>query len=71
MTRLEKGHVGEEPDLKRKAERIDKDLEIMERHSADLADVESGIQESMKKRDREYKDSNLHSTPKSLKHTRY
>ena len=71
MTRLAKGHVGEAPDLKKKAESIDKDLEIMDRHSADLADVESEIQESMKKRDREHKDSNLHSTPKSLKHTRF
>jgi hypothetical protein len=70
MTKLKKGQLTEDSDLKGSVERIDEDLEIMERHEADLADVESGIQDFMKKRDREYKDSCLHSTPKSLKHSR-
>jgi hypothetical protein len=56
--------------LEGSVKRIDEDLEIMDRHAEDLADVESGIQDSMKKRDRELKDSSLHSISKSLKHNR-
>jgi chromosome segregation and condensation protein ScpB len=70
MTKLKKVQGTEKPDLKGNLERIEEDLEIMERHSADLADVESGIQSSMKKRDREFKDTCLHSVPKALKHSR-
>jgi hypothetical protein len=70
MTKLNKVQGTEKPDLKNNLERIEEDLEIMERHAADLADVESGIQSSMKKRDREYKDTCLHSVPKALKHNR-
>jgi hypothetical protein len=70
MTKLKKGQLTEEPDLERSVKRIDEDLEIMDRHAEDLADAESGIQDSMKKRDREHKDSCLHSISKSLKHNR-
>jgi hypothetical protein len=70
MTKLKKGQLTEEPDLKGSVARIDEDLEIMDRHEADLSDAETGIQDSMKKRDREHKDSCLHSTPRPLKHTR-
>ena len=51
-------------------ERADADLEIMDQHAAELAAVESGIQESMRKWDREYKDERLHSIPRAKKHQR-
>lgn len=51
-------------------EQIDQSLDIMERHSAELAEAEEGIQEEMRKRDREYKDARLHSIPKPRKHQR-
>lgn len=50
--------------------RVDADLEIMEAHAADLAAAEHAIRESMKKWDREYKDSHFHSVPKGKKHQR-
>jgi hypothetical protein len=50
--------------------RVDADLEIMDAHAAEMAEVESVIQESMKKWDREYKDSHFHSVPKGKKHQR-
>jgi hypothetical protein len=70
MTKLSRVQSVKEPDLRGSLERVDEDLEIMERHAADLADVESGVQASMKKWDREYKDTCLHSTPRPLKHNR-
>ena len=57
-------------ELKRGLERVDEDLDIMERHAEDLAMVESGIQSSMRKWDREYKDARLHSVPRGMKHMR-
>ncbi|PLY03799.1 MAG: hypothetical protein C0623_00155 [Desulfuromonas sp.] len=53
-----------------KLSRLDADLEIMDAHAGEMAEVEESIQESMKKRDREYKDSHLHSVPKGKKHRR-
>ena len=50
--------------------RIDEDLKIMEAHSEEMAEIESGIQDSMKKWDREHKDSHFHSVPKGIKHQR-
>ncbi|BCR04584.1 hypothetical protein DESUT3_16530 [Desulfuromonas versatilis] len=58
------------PSLDKNLERIDEDLTIMEKHAAELADAEDSIQESMKKRDREYKDARLHSVPRPRKHLR-
>jgi len=49
---------------------LDKDLDIMERHAAEMSAVEESIQEGMKKWDREYKDSHFHSVPKPRKHQR-
>lgn len=66
----EKETVGSESVLDKNLDRVNEDLDIMERHSADLQAVEEGIQESMVKRVREYKDSCLHSIPKPIKHTR-
>jgi hypothetical protein len=59
-----------ETGLDKKVEHLDVDLEIMERHADEIADVETDIQESMKKWDREYKDTRLHSVPKPRKHIR-
>ncbi len=42
----------------------------MEKHAAEIADVESTIQEDMRRWDREYKDSRLHSIPRPRKHAR-
>lgn len=60
----------DESRLGRNLERLDQDLDIMERHAGRLADVEDDIQASMRKWDREYKDDRLHSVPKPKKHLR-
>lgn len=59
-----------EPGRTPSLERIDEELEIMDRHAAELAEVEEDVQESMRRWDREYKDARLHSTPKPRKHFR-
>jgi len=59
-----------ESGLDRSLERLDEDLEIMERHAAEMRVVEDTIQESMRKWDREHKDASLHSIPKPRKHIR-
>lgn len=59
-----------ESGLDRNLERLDEDLDIMERHASEMAVVEGGIQESMRKWDREHKDASLHSIPKPRKHIR-
>jgi len=58
------------PRLDERLEVVATDLDIMERHAAELAAVEVGIQDEMKRWDREYKDARLHSTPRPRKHTR-
>lgn len=73
MTKLNNREIertSRETELKRGLQRIDEDLNIMERHADDLAMVESGIQLSMRKWDREYKDARLHSVPRGMKHLR-
>jgi hypothetical protein len=50
--------------------RIEEDLEIMDRHAADLAGVEEDVQDSMRRWDREHKNARLHSVPRHLKHVR-
>jgi DNA repair exonuclease SbcCD ATPase subunit len=73
MTKLEKRQQDvkkENMDMRQNVERVDQDLEILERHAADVAEVESEILDSMKKWDREYKNARLHSVPRPLKHTR-
>lgn len=67
-TRAEERDV--ERGLDRNLERVDEDLDIMERHAGELDRVEDDIQESMRKWDREYKDSRLHSVPRPRKHMR-
>ncbi|PLX85675.1 MAG: hypothetical protein C0617_03045 [Desulfuromonas sp.] len=59
-----------ESGMGRNLERLDQDLDIMERHEAAMAEVEGEIQESMRRWDREYKDARLHSVPRSRKHMR-
>jgi hypothetical protein len=58
--------TGRDKDLNR----LDEDLEIMERYAEQMDRVEDGIQDEMKRWDREFKDSHLHSTPKPRKHQR-
>lgn len=57
-------------EVNQKLERLDADLEIMERHEATLEAAEEGIQEELRRRDREVKDSHLHSVPRPRKHLR-
>lgn len=64
--KMKKGESGLEKNL----ERLDEELEIMERHSAEMREVEETIQEDMRKWDREHKDASLHSIPKPRKHLR-
>jgi len=59
-----------ESDLDKNLERLDEELEIMERHAAEMREVEDTIQEDMRKWDREHKDASLHSIPKPRKHLR-
>jgi len=59
-----------EMELERGLQRVDEDLNIMERHAEDLAAVEDGIQLAMRKWDREYKDTRFHSVPRARKHMR-
>lgn len=58
------------PRLDERLEVVDTDLDIMERHAAEMAAVEESIQGEMKRWDREYKDSHLHSVPRPRKHVR-
>jgi hypothetical protein len=61
-------HEEMNPELSPNISRVDEDLKIMETHSMEMANIESGIQKSMKKWDRRYKDSHFHSVPKGKKH---
>lgn len=60
----------EEANLMEEASRLDEELEIMEKHTDQMVSTEEDIVEGMRKRDREHKDSHLHSVPKSRKHVR-
>ena len=59
-----------ESGLDRNLEHLDEELAIMERHAAEMMEVEDTIQEDMRKWDREHKDASLHSIPKPRKHLR-
>jgi chaperonin cofactor prefoldin len=59
-----------EAEVNQDLERLDADLEIMERHEATLQAAEEGIQEDLRRRDREVKDAHLHSVPRPRKHVR-
>lgn len=58
------------PELDQNLVRVDKDLDILDVHDAELSAVEHGIQAEMKRNDHEYKDTHFHSIPKPIKHTR-
>jgi len=58
------------PELDTSLQRIGEDLEIMDRYAGEMETVEHEIKEDLRKWDREYKDSCLHSTPKPRKHLR-
>lgn len=57
-------------EVNQKLEQLDADLEIMERHESALQAAEEGIQEDLRRRDREVKDAHLHSVPRPRKHVR-
>ncbi len=59
-----------EPGLDKNLERLDADLDIMERHSSELANAESDEKDAMRRWDREHKDDHLHSIPRPRKHQR-
>ena len=56
--------------MDQRLDHLDKDLDIMERHAAEMSAVEEGIQGEMRKWDREYKDARFHSVPRPRKHVR-
>lgn len=58
------------PGLDKNLERLDAELDVMERHSSELDDMEEEEREALKKRDREYKNEHLHSIPRPRKHVR-
>lgn len=62
------GMTSQDPDLEKRVEMVESDLEIMERHAGSMAEAEDGIQSYMRKVDREHKDAHLHSVPKPRKH---
>jgi hypothetical protein len=55
--------------LESRIEKVERDLDIMDRHSLEMSETEEGIQSYMRRLDREYKDSHLHSVPKARKHS--
>lgn len=59
-----------DPGVDENLERLDEDLNIMERHAERLARTEDEVKEAMRRRDREYKDERFHSVPKPRKHIR-
>ena len=60
----------EMPQMQPNVARIDESLEVMDRHDAELSQVEAAVQDAMRKWDREYKDNHLHSVPRPRKHLR-
>ena len=58
------------PKFNRPLERLEESLKIMDQHAAELVAAENDICESLRKRDREYKDERLHSVPRPRKHMR-
>jgi len=56
--------------LQPNVERIEEALDVMDRHDAELDQVEAAVKDAMRKWDREYKDSHLHSVPRPRKHLR-
>lgn len=59
-----------EAEMVQRMVRLDEDLEIMDRHAAEVAGLEEQEVDSMRRWDREYKNSRLHSAARHLKHVR-
>jgi hypothetical protein len=59
-----------EAEIVQRTLRLDEDLEIMDRHAADVADLEEQETDSLRRWDREYKNARLHSVPRHMKHVR-
>ena len=49
-------------------QRVEEDLDIMERHAAELAAVEGAVRLSTRRHEREYMDDHFHSVPAPRKH---
>lgn len=49
-------------------QRVEEDLDIMERHAAELAAVDGAVRMSMRRHEREYMDDHFHSVPAPRKH---
>jgi len=49
-------------------QRVDEDLDIMDRHAAELAQVDGAVQLSVRRHEREYMDAHFHSVPAPRKH---
>ncbi|HAD03863.1 MAG: hypothetical protein A2091_04565 [Desulfuromonadales bacterium GWD2_61_12] len=49
-------------------QRVEEDLDIMERHAAELAAVDGAVRLSMRRHEREYMDDHFHSVPAPRKH---
>ena len=58
------------PTMMTDLDRVNQDLDIMERHGAAMEQVESEVKDAIRKWDREYKNSCLHSVPRPRKHMR-
>lgn len=71
MTEMETGMMKDvAPDLRQNLSRVDESLDIMDRHAGSMREAESTIQDDMRRWDREFKDSHLHSIPRARKHQR-
>ena len=56
---VSRGNVVRGVDLDKRIDAIDCALDVMERFSGKLADAEQDVQMSLRRRDREYKDSHF------------
>jgi len=55
-------------ELAESRQRVDEDLEIMDRHAAELAQIDGAVQLSRRRHEREYMDAHFHSVPAPRKH---
>lgn len=67
---MNRTRIGENENLPLDRERIEVDLQIMDRHAEEVLLAEAQVAEEERRRDREIRDSHLHSIPKAKKHLR-
>jgi hypothetical protein len=70
MAELERRDVTGNAVSENSLERLDEDLNIMERHADRLTESEAELQEAMRRWDRDFKNERFHSVPKPRKHIR-